>query len=83
MDRLPQFGANEVKVLQAVRRSAMDGYSLLSTTGLGPRDLVETLVKLEGRINVKGELVEGRIGEAYVALPPNNRGFVDMVLAAK
>jgi len=30
---------------------------------------------------VKGELVEGRVGEAYVALPPNNRSFVDMVLA--
>ena len=34
MDRMPQFGPDEVKVLQAVRRSAMDGYSLLSVTGL-------------------------------------------------
>lgn len=78
---MPQFGDNEVKVLQAVRRSAMDGYRLLSITGLKPQDLVDALVKLEGVVNVKGELVEGRIGEAYVALPPNNRGFVDMVLA--
>jgi len=83
MDRMPQFGDNEVKVLQAVRRSAMDGYSLLSTTGLKPQDLVDALVKLEGLINIKGELIEGRIGEAYVALPPNNRHFVDQVLAAK
>ncbi len=78
---MQQFGDNEVKVLRAVRRSAMDGYRLLSTTGLNPHDLVEALVKLEGLVNVKGELMEGRIGEAYVALPPNNRGFVDMVLA--
>lgn len=81
MDRMPQFGPDEVKVLQAVRRSAMDGYSLLSVTGLDPQGLVDTLVKLEGLINVKGELVKERVGEAYVALPPNNRGFVDMVLA--
>jgi len=81
MDPMKKFDPNELKVLQAVRRSAMDGYSLLSTTGLGPQDLVDALLKLEGLINVKGELVEARIGEAYVALPPSNRGFVDMVLA--
>jgi hypothetical protein len=78
---MPQFGDDEMKVLQAVRRSAMDGYRLLSVTGLKPQALVDALLKLEGVVNVKGELVEGRIGEAYVALPPNNRGFVDMVLA--
>lgn len=78
---MPQFGDNEMKVLQAVRRSAMDGYRLLSVTGLKPQALVDALLKLEGVVNVKGELVEGRVGEAYVALPPNNRGFVDMVLA--
>ncbi|HTK92819.1 MAG TPA: hypothetical protein VL948_21485 [Verrucomicrobiae bacterium] len=78
---MPQFGDNEMKVLQAVRRSAMDGYRLLSVTGLKPQALVDALLKLEGVVNVKGELVEGRVGEAYVALPPNNRSFVDMVLA--
>jgi hypothetical protein len=81
MDRMPQFGADEVKVLQAVRRSAMDGYSLLSTTGLKPQELLDTLVKLQNVVSIKGELTKERIGEAYVALPPNNRGFVDMVLA--
>ena len=78
---MPQCGDDEMKVLQAVRRSAMDGYRLLSATGLKPQALVDALLKLEGVVNVKGELVEGRVGEAYVALPPNNRGFVDMVLA--
>ncbi len=81
MDTMPQLGDNEVKVLRAVRRSAMDGYSLLSTTGLDAQGLVDTLLKLQNVISIKGELVKERVGEAYVALPPNNRGYVDLILA--
>ena len=81
MNRMPQFGPEEVKVLQAVRKSAMDGYSLLSVTGLNAATLFDTLVKLQDVVSIKGELTQDRIGEAYIALPPNNRGFVDKVLS--
>ena len=81
MEGMPQLGENELKVLRAVRRSAMDGYSPLSTTGLDAQGLVDTLSKLQNVITIKGELRKDRIGEAYVALPPNNRGYVDMILA--
>jgi hypothetical protein len=81
MDTMPQLSDKEVKVLRAVRKSAMDGYSLLSTTGLDAQDLVDALSKLQNVVSIKGELLKERIGEAYVALPPNNRGFVDMILA--
>ncbi len=81
MDTMPQLSDKEVKVLRAVRKSAMDGYSLLSATGLDAQDLVDALSKLQNVVSIKGELLKDRIGEAYVALPPNNRGFVDMILA--
>ena len=81
MDTMPQLSDKEVKVLRAVRKSAMDGYSLLSATGMDAQDLVDALSKLQNVVSIKGELLKERIGEAYVALPPNNRGFVDMILA--
>ena len=81
MDTMPQLSDKELKVLRAVRKSAMDGYTLLSTTGLGAEDLVDALSKLQNVVSIKGELLKERIGEAYVALPPNNRGYVDMILA--
>jgi hypothetical protein len=82
MDTRPQLGDNELKVLRAVRKSAMDGYSLLSTTGLDAQGLVDTLSKLQNVISIKGELLKERVGEAYVALPPSNRGWVDMILSS-
>lgn len=82
MERLPKLSEEERKVLQAVRRSAMDGYSLLSTTRLDAPTLVNTLVSLQNLLTIKGELTDARVGEAYVALPPGNRNFVDLVLAS-
>ena len=81
MQALPQVTENELKVLRAVRESAMDGYSLQSRTGLDAQTLVDTLLKLRSMITVKVELLKERVGEAYVALPPSARGLVDMMLA--
>ena len=81
MDVIPKLGENEVKVLRVVRQRAMDGYSLLSSTGLNAKSLVESLSKLQDLVSVKGELSSDRIGEAYVVLPPTNKGLVDMILA--
>jgi len=43
---------------------------------------VDTLSKLQNVISIKGELLKERVGEAYVALPPSNRGWVDMILSS-
>jgi hypothetical protein len=69
-------------VLRALRERAMDGYSLLSRTGLDPVKLINALQQLQsvGVVSVKGELNASNVGDAYLFVPTDQKGYVDALL---
>ncbi len=78
----PLVDALGLRVLRAVRDRALDGYSLLSKTGLAPVQLVDALVALQskGLVIVKGELAPNAVGDSIIAVPPDAIGDVDNLL---
>lgn len=61
----------------------MDGYVLMSRTGLDRDKLTAALVELASRglVAVKGDLHSSCIGDALVAVPPDAIGDVDSILS--
>lgn len=82
MVQLPTLSEDAFKILRPLRERAMDGYSLMSRTGLDQQKLYEgirELVTLDV-VKLKGDLNPEFIGEAYLAVPPTVFGYVDMLL---
>jgi DNA-binding IclR family transcriptional regulator len=79
----PQIPDEVLNVLRAVRERQLDGYSLLSRTGLTPEKLTDALQKLvdRGLVSVKGELRADSVGETLVAVPPDAMGDVDAIVS--
>ncbi len=77
----PSLTNEALKVLLALRDSALDGYSLLSKTGLQRNTLVTALSELLARniVIVKGELEKDRVGDVYVSVRPSARGYTEML----
>ena len=68
-------------IIRILRESSMDGYSLLSKTGIGEDKLVEMLqTKLSRIVTVQGDLTQERIGRAYLSILPSARGEAERVL---
>jgi predicted transcriptional regulator len=69
-------------VLRALRERAMDGYTLLSKTSLDPEKLNKALQELQsaGIVMVKGELSANNVGDAYLYVPTDQKGYVDMLI---
>ena len=67
-------------VVQALRQSAMDGYRLMSRTGLDAKRLIVAVASIPSIVSVKGELVETRIGEAYFFVMPNLLSTAEMMV---
>ncbi len=72
-----------LSVLRAVREQQLDGYRLLSRTGLNREQLTGVLQKLadRGLVSVKGELRPDWIGDALVAVPTDALGDVDAIIS--
>ncbi len=82
MVQLPTLSDEASKILRALRDRALDGYSLMSKTGLGPEQLYEGIRELVALdvVSLKGDLNPELIGEAYLVVPPTVFGYVDMLL---
>lgn len=78
----PTLSDEALKVLRALRERALDGYSLMSKTGLDRTKLYEGIRELVGLdlVNLKGDLNPELIGEAYLVVPPSVFGYADMLL---
>jgi hypothetical protein len=78
----PVMSDDALKILRALRERALDGYSLMSKTGLGPQKLYEGVRELvaENVVNLKGDLNPDLIGEAYLVVPPTAFGYADLLL---
>jgi hypothetical protein len=71
-----------VRVLEAIRERAMDGYTVMQRARVQPQELVTALRELQNRgaISIKGDLNPDRVGETYLSVPPNSLGYVDFLL---
>jgi hypothetical protein len=70
-------------VIRSLRESSMDGYTLMSKTGLDEDRLVEILrTKLSKIVTVRGDLTKERIGKAYLSIPPSAQQEAERVLGA-
>ena len=80
--QLPVLSDEALKVLRALRERALDGYSLMSRTGLDRTQLYEGIRELVGLdlVNLNGDLNPELIGEAYLVVPPTVFGYADMLL---
>ena len=68
-------------ILRNLRESSMDGYSLLSKTGIDEEKLVAILqTKLSRIVTVQGALPKERIGKAYLSIRPSARGEAERFL---
>ena len=73
----------KLRVISVLRDSAMDGYRLMSRTGLDEGTLSAVLLELQSIIGVKGELSTKKVGEAYLYVRPEARDMADMMLASR
>ena len=82
MAQLPTLSDEATKILHALRERALDGYSLMSRTGLDRQKLYEGIRELVGLdvVSFRGDLNPELIGEAYLIVPPTVFGYVDMLL---
>jgi hypothetical protein len=76
----PDVQEHALRVVRVLRESAMDGYRLMARTGLQPGDLVTAVASIPSVIGVKGELIDSRIGEAYLFVLPNAMGVADLMV---
>ena len=69
-------------VLREVVGRPMDGYTVMSRTRLTPDDLVKALHELDrySLIQVIGEKRAPDVGEAYVWVSPDVKGYADFLL---
>jgi len=73
----------KLRIVGVLRDSAMDGYRLMSRTGLDEDTLSAILLELQSIIGVKGELSAKKVGEAYLYVRPEARDMADMMLASR
>jgi hypothetical protein len=68
-------------VLKLLGEKAMDGYTILSKSGLSRVDLSAALKELKANsmIDASGDLGEDRIGEAYLWVLPSAKRYADYV----
>ncbi len=71
----------KVKVLEALRGSAMDGYRLCKVTGLTEAELERAIDELSSVIRVEGNLNQGGIGERYFSILPSDIGRAEQTIS--
>lgn len=80
--RPPSLSDDALKVLRAARERALDGYTLMSKTGLDAQKLYEAIRQLvdEDLVSIRGDLNPDRIGDVYLVVPPTAFGYADLLL---
>ena len=80
--RRPELSEGALKVLRAARGRAIDGYSLMSKTGLHAEQLNSAIRELvdEDLVSTRGELDPKVIGDVYLVVPPTAFGYADYLL---
>jgi len=71
-----------LKVLAALRDQAMNGYLLLSKSGLD-RDVLETSLRTltsQALVRVAGDVTAERLGESYFSISREALNYVDQLL---
>jgi len=78
----PTLSDDALKVLRAVRDRALDGYNLMSKTGLDPQKLYQAISQLvaEDLVSIRGDLNPDLIGDVYLVVPPTAFGYADLLL---
>ena len=78
----PQLPGDVKKVLSAVREQSMDGYSLVSRTGLDFGSLATAIEQLRSMrlLRVTGSLAPDAIGDTVFSVPVDAIGQADIVL---
>ena len=70
-----------LKVLDALRESAADGYTVMNRTGLDASRLSAALKEFSPSLMIiRGELNPDRVGEAYLAIPPDARKYAEFLV---
>jgi hypothetical protein len=80
--RPPSLSEDALKVLRVARERALDGYSLMSKTGLDPQKLYAALRELvdEDLVSMRGDLTPDLIGDVYLVVPPTAFAYADLLL---
>ena len=80
--RAPTLSDDALKVLRAARERALDGYSLMSKTGLDQDKLYAAVRELveEELVSMRGVLTPALIGDVYLVVPPQVFGYADLLL---
>ena len=78
----PTLSDEAIKVLRVVRERNTDGYTIMSKTGLDAKQLEVAVLSLlqAGLISIEGEPFEKKIGEAYLWVPLDAKGYADLIL---
>jgi hypothetical protein len=72
---------NALKVLDYLRETAADGYTVMKRTGLNAQQLSAALRGLPpSLLIIKGELDPERVGEAYLAVPPDALKYAEYLV---
>jgi hypothetical protein len=82
MSMIMQLSVAGSKVLSTLLNQAMDGYTLMSKTGLNNQQLADVVAELVGSslVSVQGGVNPNQIGEAYLGVPPSAAGTVEFIL---
>lgn len=77
-----QLSPEAIKALSAVRERAMDGYTLMKLTGLDRAQIETALRELSENslIRSKGLMSGPTLGETYLWVPPDVKGYADLLL---
>ena len=79
---MPELSVEDRKVLGALAERAMDGYSLMSVTGLTGQKVIDAVTSLinQGLVRGEGPLQVDEFGKAYLWVPPSVQGKADFLL---
>jgi hypothetical protein len=79
---MQEISANGKKILRLLTQQAMEGYSLMSRTGLKQDELQTAVDELLNRslISIKGAPSGDELGKAYLWVPPNVQGRAEYLL---
>jgi hypothetical protein len=76
-----QLGPDALKVLDALRQTAADGYTVMSRAGLNAEQLSAALKEIPpSLLIIKGEINANLVGQAYLAIPPDARQYAEYLI---
>jgi hypothetical protein len=82
MQEIPTLGPNTSRILDALLEQAMEGYSLLSKTGLSNEEALKAIEYLKSRdlLAMEGEMNADSIRRAYFYVPTGAKGTAKLAV---